>query len=173
MTKSVLLPSLFFLLACLPAAAQSPAVQTRPCKESPGYRGMDFWVGEWEVETEKGRPAGVNRIELVLDGCIVLENWTGNNGYAGKSFNLFHSDTSKWEQLWVDNQGQLTRYEGEAKNGEIHYRTESVDAEGKKTLRRMTFFPKGPDGLRQLGESSTDGGSTWTVEYDLHYKRKK
>jgi hypothetical protein len=160
------------LLSAVSAAAQTGAVQTRPCKESPEYRGMDFWIGEWEVETAQGAPAGINKIELILDGCIVLENWTGKNGYAGRSFNLFHGDTSKWEQIWVDNQGQMTRYEGEAKDGNIYYRSERVD-DGKKVPMKMTFIPKGPDQLRQFGEASADGGKTWTVEYDLLYKRKK
>ena len=112
MTRSVLIPAFFFAFSSL-AVAQTPTlVESRPCKESPGYRGMDFWVGEWEVETAQGRPAGSSKIELVLDGCIVVENWTGRNGYAGKSFNLYHSDSSKWEQFWVDNQGQVTRREG-------------------------------------------------------------
>jgi hypothetical protein len=133
---------------------------------------MDFWIGDWAVETAQGKPAGQSRIELILDGCIVLENWTGQNGYTGKSFNLYHRDSKSWEQLWVDNQGQLTRYVGEAKGGDIFYRTESVE-DGKKILRRMTFFQKGPDRVRQLGESSADGGATWKVEYDLFYKRKE
>jgi hypothetical protein len=103
----------------------------------------------------------------------VLENWTGQNGYAGKSFNLFHRDSSKWEQIWVDNQGQVTRYEGEAKDGNIYYRTEGVGPDGKTTLNRMTFFQKAPDQVRQLGEKSQDGGASWSTEYDLLYKRKK
>lgn len=174
MTRSVLrLSFVLFVFVCLPAAAQAPAPQSRPCKESPEYRGLDFWVGEWEVETAQGRPAGDSKIELILDGCIVLENWTGRNGYAGKSFNLFHRDSSKWEQIWVDNQGEMTRFEGEAKDGDIYYRAEVVGSDGKVTLRRMTFFQKGSDRVRQLGESSTDGGATWTVDYDLLYKRKK
>jgi hypothetical protein len=161
------------LLSAVSAAAQTGTVQTRPCKESPAYRGMDFWIGEWDVVNAlNGAPAGTNRIELTLDGCIVLENWTGKNGYAGKSFNLYHPETSKWEQIFVDNQGQLTRYEGEAKDGNIYYRSERVD-DGKKVPMKMTFFPKGPDELRQLGEASTDGGASWSVEYDLLYKRKK
>jgi hypothetical protein len=132
---------------------------------------MDFWIGEWEVESAQGAPAGINKIEVVLDGCIILENWTGRNGYSGKSFNLYHRNTSKWEQIWVDNQGQLTRYEGEAKEGNIYYRSERVNPDGKKVPIKMTYFPKGNQ-LRQLGEVSADGGATWTVEYDLLYKRK-
>jgi len=169
----VLLQSVAASLIAVSASAQAPSVQSRPCKEAPEFRGMDFWIGEWEVETAQGNPAGKSTIELVLDGCIVLENWTGRNGYAGKSFNLFHRDSSKWEQLWVDNQGQVTRYEGEAKDGDIYYRTESVAPDGKKTMNRMTFFQKGPDRVRQFGEKSTDGGATWSVEYDLLYERKK
>ncbi len=169
----VLLQSVAVSLISISASAQAPAVESRPCKEAPEFRGMDFWIGEWEVETAQGNPAGKSKIELVLDGCIVLENWTGQNGYAGKSFNLFHRDSSKWEQIWVDNQGQVTRYDGEAKDGNIYYRTESIGPDGKKTLSKMTFFPKGPDQVRQFGERSTDGEATWSVEYDLLYKRKK
>ncbi len=161
------------LLSAFSLSATAQQVNSRPCKESPAYRGMDFWMGEWDVETAKGAPAGASKIELILDGCIILENWTGKNGYAGKSFNLFHSDSSKWEQIWVDNQGQVTRYEGDAKDGNIYYRSERVDADGKKVLMKMTFFPKGPDQVRQFGEISPDGGATWTPEYDLLYKRKK
>ena len=163
----VLMQSVAFSLIAVCAGSQAPTVvESRPCKDAPEFRGMDFWVGDWEVETAQGKPAGKSKIELVLDGCIVLENWTGQNGYAGKSFNLFHRDSSKWEQLWA-------RYEGDAKEGNIYYRTESVGPDGTKTLSRMTFFPKGPDQVRQLGEKSTDGGATWTIEYDLLYKRKK
>ena len=63
----------------------------------------------------------------------------------------------------MDNQGQVTRYEGEAKDGNIYYRTERVGPDGKKTMNKMTFFPKGPDQVRQFGETSTDGGATWTA----------
>ena len=37
--------------------------------------------------------------------------------------------------------------------------------------RRLTFFDQGPDALRQLSEQSEDGGATWSVEYDLRYRR--
>ena len=153
---------------------QPTVIESRPCKESPAYRGMDFWMGEWEVETAKGAPAGASQIELILDGCIILENWTGTNGYAGKSFNLFHGDSSKWEQIWVDNQGQVTRYEGDAKDGNIYLSPGAASTPtARRSLKKMTFFPKGPDQVRQFGEISADGGTTWTAEYDLLYKRKK
>ena len=50
--------------------------------------------------------------------------------------------------------------------------TEAVQF-GTSNKIRMTFFNQGPTQVRQLGETSTDGGKTWTVSYDLTYVRKK
>jgi hypothetical protein len=38
---------------------------------------------------------------------------------------------------------------------------------------KLTFFRLGPDRVRQLSEVSTDGGKTWTTNYDLIYTRRK
>jgi hypothetical protein len=155
------------------ARTPAPTPSASPCRSSPEYRALDFWIGDWEVETAQGKSAGKSRIELLLDQCIVFENWTGDNGYEGKSFNLFDRSTGTWAQTWVDNVGQITRFDGEARDGNLYYRTEVKDGEGRPALRRMTFFPQGPDRVRQLGERSLDGGSTWSVDYDLIYKRRK
>jgi hypothetical protein len=68
--------------------------------------------------------------------------------------------------------GQMTKYEGEARDGNIYYRAEERAPDGKTTLRRMTFYRVGADQVRQHGESSTDAGKTWSVDYDLLYKRR-
>jgi hypothetical protein len=162
-----------FTLSAAPSGAQPAAPAVSPCRSSPEYRALDFWLGDWEVETAEGQAAGTSRIELLLDQCIVFENWTGTNGDEGKSFNLYHRTTSTWEQVWVDNMGGMVRFEGEARDGNLYYRAEIQDKEGRPVLRRMTFFPRGPDSVRQLGERSKDGGATWTVDYDLIYKRRK
>jgi len=36
----------------------------------------------------------------------------------------------------------------------------------------MSLLKIGPDTVRQLGETSSDGGKTWVVSYDLTYTRK-
>jgi hypothetical protein len=38
---------------------------------------------------------------------------------------------------------------------------------------RLTFTPVDSNTVRQHGESSTDGGATWTTTYDLLYHRKR
>lgn len=151
----------------------------RPCEFDDNYKAFDFWVGEWTV-----LPAGVSpstppaslpqsRIEKILNSCVVLENWMPPNAGGGKSFNIYNSVTKKWEQFWVDSTGSVVHFTGEVRDGNMYYTTESVAANGQKTLGKMTFFNQGPDRVRQLWESSTDGGKTWSIAFDGLYMRKK
>jgi hypothetical protein len=106
----------------------------------------------------------------VLEGCVILENWTPLMGPAGKSFNIYNTVTKKWEQYWVDATGRITHYFGEFHDdGNLYYEAEQF---GSTNRLRMTFFNQGPNQVRQLGHLSTDGGKTWQVSFDLTYVRK-
>ena len=50
-----------------------------------------------------------------------------------------------------------------------------VPATGKApaTEMRLTFTPLNSNTVRQLGESSSDGGATWKTTYDLMYHRSQ
>jgi hypothetical protein len=166
-------------LAAPGAAAQTnapkPTPQTLPkrCLQGPQYRQLDFWVGEWAVLNRKGQHVGNSSVRLILDKCVVFENWTGDRGLTGKSFNLFNRQTGKWDQIWVSSAGNLTKYSGEFKDGAMRYTADDRDEQGHPVLLRLTFFPVSADEVRQLGEASADGGKTWKTQYDLYYHRKK
>ncbi len=151
----------------------------KPCSQ-PEFRQFDFWVGEWEAFGVKGGKGGDSKISLILDSCIILEEWTSANltqglRYAGKSFNTYNSATKQWQQTWVDNVGGTTEYlRGEGSDGKIIFYADAVIGPGGKSFkRRLTFTKLSADKVRQLGERSDDGGTTWTTEYDLEYRRKK
>ncbi len=59
----------------------------RPCAYTAENRQFDFWLGEWNVVTTQGAvPSGNSKIELILESCVVLENWQSlNSPYSGKS----------------------------------------------------------------------------------------
>lgn len=59
----------------------------RPCHNRKESRMFDFWVGDWDVKTPQGQLAGQSSIQLLLEGCTLLENWTDGNGGGGKSLN--------------------------------------------------------------------------------------
>jgi tetratricopeptide (TPR) repeat protein len=159
-------------------AAVRTAVErnARPCAFRPESRQLDFWIGEWDV-TQTGAPAGVNasrsRIESVEHGCVIAEYYETPQGYAGRSYNAYEPNRKRWEQFWVDNVGGVHHYAGVARDGNMYYEAEfTPPGASAPTRNRMTFFNQGRDQVRQLGEQSTDGGRTWTVSYDLTYRRR-
>jgi len=145
-----------------------------PCAHQPEYRQFDFWLGEWDVVTTQGHnPAGTSSIQLIIDQCVLLENWTGGGGGAGKSFNHYDTTTKKWIQDWVDSQSNSIHFEGSLENGVMSYFADAVDSQGIHSKRHLQFFNLDADHVRQFSQRSTDGGKTWATEYDFTYIRKK
>lgn len=151
----------------------------KPCSK-PEFRQFDFWIGDWEVFGPKGAKAGESRISVILDSCVILEEWTSANAqqgwiYSGKSFNSYNAATQQWQQTWTDNTGNTTEYlRGEGSNGRIIYYADKVTGPGGKYfMRRLTFTKINDYKVKQLGERSDDDGATWKTEYDLEYRRKK
>ncbi len=160
-----------FLLIATVSGAQTQ-IQQQPACSTPEFRQFDFWVGEWVVD-QAGKPAGTSSIQLILDQCVILENWSGRGGYTGKSFNIYNAQLKKWQQFWVDNSGAAILFSGEFKDGAMRVQSEGTDGEGKRQLTRMTFTPMGRDRVRQLWEKSDDDGNTWQSMFDGNYVRKK
>ncbi|MGH9601151.1 MAG: tetratricopeptide repeat protein [Terriglobales bacterium] len=145
-----------------------------PCRDSAESRQFDFWIGDWDVTTAQGQPAGTSSIQLILGSCVIFENWTSLGvGYAGKSLNIFNVPRKKWQQYWVDSTGAVTFFEGGWIGSYLRLTGENALRTGPLALNRMTFTPLSPDKVRQHGEGSDDGGKTWTTRYDLIYNRKK
>ncbi len=167
----------FFLLGAASLLSVSVNGQ-KPCSK-PEFRQFDFWVGEWEAFAPNGNKSGDSKISIILDSCVILEEWTGtpNQGfiYTGKSFNSYNAATKQWQQTWTDNTGNTTEFlRGKASDGKIVYYADKVTGPKEKLfMRRLTFTKLSNDKVRQFGEKSDDEGKTWTVEYDLEYRRKK
>lgn len=149
----------------------------QPCANRAESRQFDFWIGEWDVTDTSGRKVGDSRIEKILDGCVLLENWTGASGGTGKSFNLYDTATKSWKQTWCDSSGDLVEFHsGKLEKGAMVFLADprapgSTDG-ALRVARRLSFFDLGPNDVRQFSETSGDGGATWKTEYDFHYHRK-
>ncbi len=171
--KKTFLPIItcFFIAASLMA-------QNKPCSD-PVYRQFDFWVGEWDAFAPNGKKAGDSKISVMLDSCIVLEEWTSVQPgaglrYVGKSFNTYNANTKQWQQTWVDNSAASIEFlMGKFSGSTMQFKTNPF-AFSKDTMaiRQLTFFNLEKNKVRQLGEISKDNGSTWVTEYDFEYRRK-
>jgi hypothetical protein len=161
-----------------PTPAPSPRAGTQPCVGRPEHRALDFWLGDWDVRrtgAPETTPPSHSRIELIEGQCVVYESYSTPAGYSGRSFNAYDAERARWEQFWVDNQGEIHHYVGQARDGNMYYEAEGIRSAGPSSPLakvRMTFFNQGKDQVRQLGEQSTDGGQTWSVAYDLTYRRR-
>jgi len=167
-----------FLLLCFFSFAVSASSQ-KPCSK-PEYRQFDFWIGDWEAFNLKGQKAGDSKISLLLDSCIILEEWTSASlqqglRFAGKSYNTYNASRKRWQQYWVDNTGGVVEYSnGHYENNKMIVQTDNIKINDSTwRIWKMTFYNLGPDKVRQHGENSSDGGKTWVTSFDLEYRRKK
>ncbi|MGH8029506.1 MAG: hypothetical protein ACREO3_06195 [Arenimonas sp.] len=137
--------------------------------QSSELRQFDFWLGHWTV-TANGEVTGDSRIESILDGCAVLEHWTGAKGGRGKSLNVYNRAQHAWEQFWIDNQGDRLLLRGGLRDGAMVL--DNVHEAGPGVRRERIAWTRVDDGsVRQLWESSSDAGATWKVEFDGLYTR--
>jgi hypothetical protein len=152
------------------AGAGSTSAPLSPSCSAAEYRQFDFWIGDWEV-TANGKVAGVNRIERILDGCGLLESWTGASGYRGNSLNFYDASRKRWHQTWTDTSGLALALDGALAGGNMVLSGTRFDTERQQTVHdRITWTPNADGSVRQLWEASTDGKS-WSTVFDGLYAR--
>ena len=155
------------------SASNNPAPKGPPtvCVNDRERHRFDFWIGEWDVTTPDGKPAGSSVIESVSGGCALLENWTSRSGGRGKSLNGYNPAKKQWQQCWIGQDGGVSEYRSSEFDGKSLAFFIKDDAK-PLSLHRLTFTPVDAQTVRQHSENSEDGGKTWKTEYDLYYHRK-
>jgi hypothetical protein len=154
-----------------------PAPSGKSCREQAMGRALDFWVGDWNVvDAKDGSPAGTNRVEQVLDGCAVIENWHGvTAGDYGKSLFTYDARRHTWDQVWVT--GDTSRAGGlkhksllDVRDGTVRFQG-TIAAPDGPLLDCTSLAPLKDGRVRQTIEWSKDGGKTWRIVFDGYYVR--
>ncbi len=159
------------LLPLVVAQDESPPPSSPPPPAE--VHDFDFWIGDWEV-TAKGKVAGWNRIEPILGGRVLQENYTTPGKYAGHSFNIYNASAKRWEQYWVDVTGLALHLTGGLNEaGQMVLQGERVQPDGSLVSDRITWTPNDDGTVQQLWETSEDGGKTWAVAFDGHYQPRQ
>ena len=170
-------PLLALLLAAIVLAATAVIAQSQPqygC-DSAESRQLDFWLGDWELTyVAAGKEAkSRNRITKVLDGCVILEEFTGAPGTRldGRSFSTYDRATRRWKQTWVDNTASYLDFDGATVDGNMAF-VRTFTKDGKTTHQRMVFRDVKADSLTWLWQSSPDA-TTWATQWEIRYNRVK
>ena len=134
-------------------------------------RQFDFWLGEWDVTWGEGE-RGSNRVESILDGRVIQENFDGNPAmpFRGMSLSVYKARLGKWLQTWVDNEGNYWHFSGGFEDGRMVLSTEDV-IEGKSMNLRMVFYNIAANHLDWKWQRSEDGGQTWRTLWEIAYSR--
>ena len=168
--------ALLALFAAGAACAQAPAPAPPPkACAAPVHRQFDFWIGRWDVFLPDGSKAGENVVESIAGGCALQESWTGRGGVTGRSLNIHDVRDGRWHQTWVDSSGERLDLSGTYRDGRMVLASAvgEVGKPGDRSVQRITWSTN-PDGsVRQLWESSDDGGATYRVAFDGKYVRRK
>lgn len=67
------------------------------------YRQFDFWAGDWDAfeADNPNTPVARTRVDRILDGCVLLEDYQDTNGSHGQSFSIYDASRRVWHQSWV------------------------------------------------------------------------
>jgi hypothetical protein len=143
----------------------------------PEFHVLDFWIGNWRVTTN-GTYAGSDAVTSELEGCAVIERWSDADGSHGIGLFVYDLFAGSWKQTWVTDRATgigglkykslVARYP----NGGTRFEGVLPAPPGHRpVLDRTTLTPLHDGTVRQVIEISTDGGSTWTNEFDAIYTR--
>lgn len=142
---------------------------------------FDFWLGTWEVSWENrngDKGSGTNHIRRILDGKVIQENFEITQGkqvgFKGRSLSVFNTQTKKWHQTWVDNQGGYFNFVGETDDEKRIFITKPKKKQnGNTQVQRMVFYEIKKDSFTWDWESSSDEEITWNLNWRIFYKRQK
>lgn len=152
---------------------QAPAKESKPATcQAAEYRQFDFWLGDWDAY-DAGDPTAVaarTRVDSILDGCVLWEQYEDPTGQKGQSFSSYDAGRRVWHQTWVTNRGELLIIEGTMKDGEMLLSGSDHPEPGTTRLVRGSWKPV-KDGVREVAFRSLDGGKTWKQWFDITFRK--
>jgi hypothetical protein len=156
---------------------------------SAGRGDFDFLVGDWTVQHRRLRKrladcqdwdqfSGTSRLWLVLDGLgTVDDNWLDLPGgaYRALTVRAFDPLARQWSIWWLDGRQPQTldtpMRGGFGPDGVGRFYADEL-FEGRPIRVRFVWSDIASDRCRWEQAFSTDGGSSWEVNWVMHFERR-
>ncbi len=110
-------------------------------------------------------------MDVILDGCALLEVYEQLDGLTGQSFSIYDASRGTWHQTWVTNRGKLLTLEGRFQNGRMTLTGTDQSADGRSVLIRGVW-KRAEGGVRETAETSDDGGKSWKPLFDILFRAR-
>jgi len=158
------------------ASSQTADGQTpkRAACLAPEYHQFDFWIGDWDTFelNDRDKVVARNRVDSILDGCVLREVYEQGDGLTGQSFTIYDAARKVWHQSWVTNRGQLLVLEGGMQSDRMVLSGTDRTADGK-SIQLRGVWTRVEGGVRETAETSADGGKTWKPLFDIVFRPHK
>jgi hypothetical protein len=133
------------------------------------FRQFDFWAGDWNVfDIDAHDPAATARVDPILDGCVLHEDYRQSDGFSGQSFTTYDATHQLWHQSWVTNRGSRLEMDGSFANGVL---TLNGNSPTTGALVRVVWKPEKGE-VRETAVISKDQGKTWAPLFDMVFRPK-
>ena len=138
------------------------------------YRQFDFFAGDWDTHDvqAQGKVVARNIVKVILDGCVIHEDYRQSDGMHGESYSLYDAARNAWHQSWVTNRGGLLLLDGGMQGDRMVFKGVERKAGKPDALVRVAWYRQG-DGVRETAERSLDRGKSWEPEFDILFKPHK
>lgn len=135
---------------------------------------FDYLLGDWEwtgVSKQYSKLHGFWSAVRLAEGPQILDEYriTGDQGetyYASSTLRAYNAHQDRWELISGDHGSGLQDFGTAHKVGdEMHIEQTFGVAAGKPSIWRIRYFNIGPDHFSWSADRSTDGGKTWTKDF--------
>jgi hypothetical protein len=143
-------------------------------------RFVGAWDLEWHGRDLAGAPTVVSgelHVGWILGGAAVQDVWrVPLDPGAGRHMRAFHGTTIRfydshigaWRSTWIDPlNGRVRRFIGRMEGGII-----VLDGLDEDPKERWTFRDITTGSFQWRGESSSDGGGSWSIEDEMLARRR-
>jgi hypothetical protein len=156
----------------IPVAAQTAEEEMRARWEA-HRTDFDYLLGDWEftaASEEYPQFHGVWSAVRLPNGQILDEyRVTGDSGetyYVTTTIRSYNAALDRWELVGMDVGGGLQDVgTGQRRGSEVHIEQTFGVASGRPSRWRIRYHSIEPDRFSWVADRSTDGGRTWTPEY--------
>ncbi|MBV9443403.1 MAG: hypothetical protein JO217_11970, partial [Acidobacteriaceae bacterium] len=156
---------------CAQADSKRTSEQVNP--SSTHKSDFDFLLGDWEFTSESpqyGKFGGLWSFVRLETGQILDEyRVTGNNGqtfYITAAIRAYNAVADRWESISMDPGAGLQSFATDERiDSEMHSEQKAGGAAGKQITLRVRYYNIQPDHFSWSADRSTDGGQTWTKDF--------
>ncbi|MGH8212661.1 MAG: hypothetical protein ACREPP_05460 [Rhodanobacteraceae bacterium] len=152
-------------------AGENPEAKPAKACSLAVYRQFDFFAGDWDTYDVQApdKPVARNTVRIILDGCVIHEDYRQNDGMQGESYSLYDSARKVWHQSWVTNRGELLLLDGGMQGDRMVFTGSQRTKDGKPSLLRGAWYRQGKN-VRETATRSLNGGKTWQPVFEIVFK---